>query len=205
METDCRKTGSGNHPARGASRARKLWIAAGVALGLLALPDRAAAAKIEISFGFAFSHTNYSEENYSWNRRWGLGAGYNFTDYTQIEFAFQDVIDRTKITGYEDTTFHDQIYSVNWVQSFTGKNYFVQPYVKLGIGQLNREANGNYAGGAAPPARVDSITAVMGAGLKIYLTKNLGLRGEATSYLTGARLGTWKDNYAITTGISLFF
>lgn len=187
------------------STIRMAWIALTLALGLLALPGRAAASKLEITVGFSYNHTTYAEDSYSWNRRWGLGVAYNLTELTQVEFAFQDVIDRTKIIGYEDTTFHDQIYSVNWVQSLLGKNYFVQPYVKLGIGQLNREASGNYAGGSAPSARVDSLTAVIGAGLKIYLTKNLGLRAEATSYLTGARLSTWADNYAITTGVSLFF
>ncbi len=33
-----------------------------------------------------------------------------------------------------------------------GKNYFIQPYAKVGVGQLNREASGNYAGGSSPPA-----------------------------------------------------
>jgi hypothetical protein len=122
-----------------------------------------------------------------------------------VEISFQDVVDRTRIANFEDTTFHDQIYSASWIQTLTGQNFALQPYVKAGVGQLNREATGSYANGVAPPSRVDSVTGVMGVGLRIYVTRTFAVRSEATSYLAGGSIRTWKDNLSTTIGASLYF
>ncbi|MEV9259187.1 hypothetical protein AB0147_30040, partial [Klebsiella pneumoniae] len=95
--------------------------------------------------------------------------------------------------GIEDTTFHDQIYGVNWVQSLMDKNFPIQPYFKVGIGQLNREASGTYAIGASPPSILDEVTGILGVGMRIYLTRSIGLRGEFTTYLSGGNINTWRD------------
>jgi hypothetical protein len=171
-------------------------------------PKLAAAGVIEVSAGVAYNRSNYSAENYSWNRRWGLSLGYYLSERSEIELSFQDVIDRTVVTNYEDTTFHDRIYSLNWVQALTGKNAAVQPYLKVGVGQLNREATGFYGsvelGTASPPPLVDAVTGVVGAGMRVYFTRKVGVRTEATSYLAGGSIGTWKDNYAITVGFFIY-
>ncbi|MCM2279506.1 MAG: hypothetical protein NDJ89_15630 [Oligoflexia bacterium] len=169
------------------------------------IPYRAAAESFEVSTGFSFNKSNYSDNNYSWTRRWGATFGFHFSERSGIEFSAQDVVDRTSISGYEDTTFHDRIYSINWFQSLAGRNAPLQPYFKIGVGQLNRNASGNYAFGATPPLEVDSVTGVLAGGLRVYLTRTLGLKGEVTSYLTGGRLSTWKDNIGITTGLSVYF
>lgn len=166
---------------------------------LLSSSSLAQAESIEASAGFSFNRSNYSEGNYSWNRRWGGSIGYKFSPVSSIEFAIQDVMDRTRIAGYEDTSFHDQIYSVNWVQNlFTFAS--VQPYFKIGGGQLNREASGSYANGASPNPRTDSVTVVLGLGTRIYITRGFGIRAEATSYLTGGSIATYKDNVGLTIG-----
>ncbi len=180
-------------------------IAVLVALLTVLLPGKASAGAFEYSLGFSFNRSNYTEESFSWNRRWGTSIGYHFTDRSGIEFSFQDVVDRTKIIGYEDTTFHDQIFSFNWVQALTGKDFPVQPYVKAGIGQLNREATGTYGGGGSPPRIVDSVTAVFSLGARIYLSRGMAIRTEATSYLSGGSIRTWKDNLAYNFGVSVFF
>ncbi|NDD93118.1 hypothetical protein EBZ37_13690, partial [bacterium] len=88
-------------------------------LGLLfcADPQPTQASAIEASAGFSFNRSNYGSGNYSWNRRWGASVGYKFSPVSSIELAVQDVVDRTLIVGYEDTRFHDEIYSLNWVQN----------------------------------------------------------------------------------------
>jgi len=168
-------------------------------------PKQAAAGAVEFSFGFSFNKSNYSGSSYSWTRRWGTSIGYYFGPTSQIELAYQDVTDRSKIVGYEDTTFHDKIYSVNLVQELMPKKFPVQPYVKAGVGQLNRSATGMYAWGASPPLKVDSITGVLGAGLRIYITRTFGIRSEATTYLAGGAINKWKDNVGFTVGASFFF
>ena len=182
-----------------------LWM---IGLGLLTLVSSVSsswAGAFEFSLGLYYNRSNYSNDSYNWSRRWGSSLGYRFTELSQVEFSFSDTMDRTKITNYEDTTFHDQVYSLNWVQSLMNKNQPVQPYVKVGVGQLNRRATGNYAGGASPPSEVDSVTVVLGGGLRIYLTHTFAIRSEFTSYLTGGALSTWKDNIGATIGLSLYF
>lgn len=176
-----------------------------IILSLVLAPSLAAADPLEFSLGFSFNRSNYSNSNFTWSRRWGTSLGYYFSENAEVEIAFQDVLDRTKLTGFEDTTFHDRIYSANWVQSLSNRNFPIQPYVKLGLGQLNRDAQGSYALGLSPPARLDSLTVVMGAGLRLYFTRRFAIRSEATSYLTGGKISTWQDNIAVTAGASIIF
>lgn len=160
---------------------------------------------IEISSGFSFTRTNYGSdggENFSWVRRYGATVGYKFSLLSSIEFSIQESVDRTKILGYEDTIFTDRVYSLNWIQNlFTLAA--IQPYFKIGAGQLNREASGSYANGASPNPQTDSLTAVIGLGTRIYVTRNFAVRTEVTSYLTGGSIRTYKDNVGMTIGASV--
>ena len=174
-----------------------------IAALLGATPARAG--YFEVSAGFSFNESNYGDSNYSWTRRWGTSVGYHFTPITEIEASFQDVLDRNHIVNYEDTTFHDRIYSVNIVQSIFGKDALFDPYVKLGVGQLNRDATGTYAFGSSPYSQVDSLTVLVGVGVRIHLSQRFGLRGEASSYLNGGSIRTWQDNVAISAGFSVYF
>jgi hypothetical protein len=169
------------------------------------VPQRALGGAVEISVGGSYNRSSYSGGNYSWTRRWGASFGYHLTELSEIEVGYQDIVERTQIVGYEDTTFHDQIYSVNWVQGLLGKDWAVQPYAKAGVGQLNRDATGTYASGGSPPVLFDSLTGILGAGTRIYFTRSFALRVEATSYLTGGDINTWQDNFALTAGLSLTF
>ena len=168
-------------------------------------PLSASAGTFELSAGGSFSQSDYGNGSFAWNRRIGGSVGYYFLSITEVELSFQDTLDRTKIVGYQDTTVHDMMFGLSIVQSLVPKSFPVQPYVKVGGGQLIREAQGSYAGGAAPPANFGTITVILGAGLKIYITRNFAIKGEATTYIAGAVLSTWKDNFGITGGISFFF
>jgi hypothetical protein len=164
-----------------------------------------AAGYFELSGGAFYTKSTYSSTDYNWVRRYGATFGYHLTETSEIEFTFQDVTDRTVITGFEDTTFHDQIYGVDWNQALTPKGSAIQPYVKAGIGQLNRTATGEYAGGVSPPLEVDQVTGIAGVGLRIYLTRQCGLRGEVISYLTSGGISTWNQNISTTLGVSIYF
>jgi hypothetical protein len=184
---------------------RLMLAACAVGLGTASGQREATAGTFELSAGLSWSQSNYSNDNYQWNRRWGFSVGYYFFALSELELSFQDVYDRTRIVGYQDTTFHDRIYSVNWVQSLAPKTFPVQPYFKVGIGQLNRDASGTYeSSGAAPPARLDSITAVLAVGVRIYIIRTFAIKGEGTTYLTGGKISSWQDNFAISTGLSLY-
>ncbi|MFN7685079.1 MAG: hypothetical protein ACK5QT_06670 [Oligoflexia bacterium] len=161
-----------------------------------------ARAEIELSGGFSFNRTNYSEGNFSWTRRAGGSIGYRLSLLSSIEFSIQEVVDRTRIIGFEDTVFTDNIYSINWVQNlFTLAA--IQPYFKVGAGQLNRSATGTYANGSNPNPVTDSLTAVLGLGTRVFVTRGFAIRAELMSYLTGGNIGTYRDNVGMNIGLSL--
>jgi hypothetical protein len=179
------------------------WVSA---LFINSTPAHAAVAgNWELSAGLSFDSSDYGNGDFAWTRRWGASVGYYLLDLTELEYSFEDVTERTSIAGFEDTTFHDMINSLDVVQHFFDKSSAIQPYLKFGVGELNRTASGTYYGFIAPPSELDELTVIAGAGLKLYLTHNFALRGEATTYLTGGSISTWQDNFAITVGFSWLF
>ena len=168
-------------------------------------PEDSHAGLFELSGSFSFNRTNYSSESFAWNRRWSGGIAYHFSDRSGVEASFQSIVSRVLISGVQDTTFNDKIYSINWVQSILGKRYMFQPYFKVGLGQLNRDATGSYSGGGSPPRQLDSLTVILALGTKLFVTKRIAIKGEATSYISGGSIGTWKDNISINFGASVYF
>ena len=176
-----------------------------VVIVLCMQPKQALSGFFEASTGWNYQRSEYSANSYSWERRYGFSLGYNFGDQSVIEFAFQDSYTKNRIENFEDSTYHDQVYSVNWVQNILSREHIVQPYFKLGVGQLNREATVVDSLNRSQVIEQDSLTAVIGVGMRIFLTKRFAIRGEGTSYLNGAKLRTWRDNFGLTAGVSLFF
>jgi hypothetical protein len=94
---------------------------------------------------------------------------------------------------------------VNLVWNILGRNARIQPYAKVGIGQLNRDAEVYDSSGRSQIQHLDQVTGVLGAGLKLYLTKTFAIRMEGTSYLSGGKISTWEDNFGATFGVSLYY
>lgn len=166
---------------------------------------KAEAGLFEISLGFSFSNNNYTENSYSWTRRWVSSFGYYFSERTSLELGFSDVVNRTLLYGYQDITTHAQIYSINYVQGFFPRKFAFQPYLKGGLGQLIQEASGTYADGSRPNELVLSLTGVLGIGFKLKLTQTTGLRVEAISYLKKFHIQELEDNFSVTFGGSMYF
>lgn len=159
----------------------------------------------DVSGGFNFSRSSYANNSYSWTRKLGGSIGYHLTEFVTFEGSYQDSYDKNHYTDYEDSTYHDRVYSLNWVASFFGKEELFQPYTKLGIGLLNRDAMVVDSVGRTQESKTDSITWVIGLGFKIKLTQTLALRLEGTSYLSGGQIKTYKENFATTIGASFYF
>jgi hypothetical protein len=169
------------------------------------LEKEAHAGVVEISGSAFYSQSSYGDSNFTWTRRWGVSVGYYFLALSEIEFSVQDIFYKTKLGNREENSFHDQVYSVDWVQSLASKNATVQPYFKVGIGQLNREAVWKSAAGTTGPILYDSVTGVAGAGFRVYVLKNFSLKVEASTYLMGGMVSTAKDNFSFTGGVSVYF
>ena len=168
--------------------------------------NKAYAGNFEFSLGGSFERSLYSEVSYSWTRTYGASLSYHFTAFSGIELSYQNSVERTEIEGYQDTTFTDKVYSASWVQSLTGRNTPIQPYFKLGVGQLNRDATGSYFDGLVVPAtRTDSITGILAAGIRVFFTRGTAFRAEANSYLTNFSASSLGDNFKVNLGFSVYF
>ncbi|MBC7385347.1 MAG: porin family protein [Cryobacterium sp.] len=159
----------------------------------------------EVSAGLNYNRSTYSGGSYAWTRRLGGSIGYNFSDSSTVELSYQKSRDRNHYESFEDSTYDDQVKSVNMVWNLLGKQEMFQPYLKVGVGQLNRRASILNAAGQARIDSIDQLTGVIGGGMRIFLTKQFAIRFEATSYLSGAKLKSWKDNFGSTLGGSLYF
>lgn len=165
----------------------------------------------ELSTGFWFNRSRFSEENFTWTRRIGVGVSYHFSQLSGVEFNYQDSRSRTKVvdgpTGFvfQDTTFSDKVYSLSWVQHIFGNREMFQPFFKAGLAQLNRDIEGMFYNTPSRVQSEDSLTIVFSLGFRILFTQTMAFRAEATTYLTEGGIKTWEDNLAGTAGFSLFF
>lgn len=182
-----------------------LFITALVLCGELAVDSVPSYAAGEATLGFGYNRTRYGPDSYSWDRRWYAAYAYQLFPLTLIELSYQVADRRTKVQNIEDISYHDEILSLSVLQYLMPRAYIFQPYVRGGIAQFNRDAEGYYSNGQSPPERKDQVMAVLGAGFKIFFTKEISGRAEATSYLQGARISTWRDDLAFTVGLTYAF
>ncbi len=134
-----------------------------------------------------------------------MGLGYYFFGESEIEFEVQDVVDRTQIPGIEDTTFHDQVYSLEWIQGLAPRDSFVRPYFKAGFGQLHRTASGSYFGTTVPTDTYDQLTGIFGVGIRFHVYHAFSLRFEGSTYLINGALSTAPQNFSVNSGLSVYF
>jgi hypothetical protein len=177
------------------------WLGAAMFL----LPVYGQCGVFEVGSGFSYSHSAYNAGSTSSMKSWNASLGYYFTQDSQVMFSYQDTITRDFVPNVQDIQYRDRVYSVNLVYHLLGEASVVRPYLRAGVGQLNRDATGTYEGGFSPPGRLDQVTVIGGLGLKIRITQQVAFKAEATSYLTGGRVSTWQDNFAVNIGGSVYF
>lgn len=166
---------------------------------------RTLANPIEFTVEASYSRQKYDATSFTWNRRWAASIGYTILNMTEIELSYQKIDSQTVYGTYQNVSYHDNVYSLDIVQALLPRSYFFQPYARIGIGQLNRNAEGVFANGTAPPAILDSITGVIGLGTKIFLSRRFAIRIQATSYLSGGDISTWSQNISTNLGVTFVF
>ncbi|MCM0605659.1 MAG: hypothetical protein KA715_06175 [Xanthomonadaceae bacterium] len=164
---------------------------------------RTLANPFEFTIEASYSRQQYDPTSFTWNRRWAASVGYTILNMSEIELSIQKIDSQTVYGTFQNVTYSDNVYSVDLVQSLLPRSYFFQPYARLGIGQLNRNASGTFANGTAPPAILDSITGVIGLGTKIFLSRRFAIRFQAISYLSGGNISTWSQNISTNLGITV--
>lgn len=171
----------------------------------LFLWNNSRAGTYEFSLGASYHKSTYSGGSFSSVRTLGGNVGYYFFNQSSLELSYQEMTNRDEFVGVQSSSYYDRILSLNWVQNFASRQSMFQPYLKGGVGQLNRDAKIVDALNRTQRAETNTVTAVGGAGFRLYLTKDFAIRCEINSYLSGARIKTWNQNYAWTIGVSYLY
>lgn len=169
------------------------------------LPAVAQAGVFELGAGYSYQHNAYNGGSFTTENSWNSSLGYYFTADSEVQFTYQDTVNHQVVPNVQDITYRDRVYSINFLYHLFEERSPIRPFLRMGVGQLNRDATGTYGGGLSPPGRLDQVTVVGGAGLKMKLSSRFGIKVEATSYLIGGAVSTWKDNLAINVGGSFYF
>jgi hypothetical protein len=159
----------------------------------------------ELSGGYALTRSTYNGGSYTHETSWTASFGFYFTEESEFELMYQDTKTNDYVPGVQNTTNRDRVYSANLLFHLAAKDAWVKPYVRGGIGQLNRDATGTYEGGYAPPGQMDEVTVIGGLGIKMKINDRFGAKAEAVTYLQGGSISTWQDNLNVTVGGSIYF
>lgn len=168
--------------------------------------QEALAGVYELGGSFSWSRSNYNAGSYTWSKSYGASLGYYFTQDSEVQFSYQDSTTRNFVKDVQDITYRDRVYSINLLYHFFNERSDFRPFVRLGVGQLNRDATGTYtAAGFNAPGRLDSVSVIGGLGFKLRVVQKIALKAEATSYLTGGSIGSWQDNLTFNIGGAFYF
>ena len=159
----------------------------------------------ELGGAFAYNHNAYAGGSVTWMRSYSGTFGYYLTADSEVEFSYQDSTNEDYEPSVQDITYRDRVYSINFLYHFMDEASTFRPYSRVGLGQLNRDMTGWYQGGYAPGGRLDQVTVIAGLGLKVKLVGRFSLKAEATTYLSGGAISSWKDNVTINIGGSVYF
>jgi hypothetical protein len=106
----------------------------------------------------------------------------------------------------EATTYRDKIYSFNWVQNLVSSKWIIQPYVVFGGGKMSRKLIKEYPElGLKDTAEENVVTGTGGVGIRIFLTRNMALKGEFKAYVPKFHFAQWKENQLLSGGLSWLF
>ncbi len=187
-----------------------------IAISSFCLVQQANAAVIETSLMASYGRANFSDSYSYMERRYSGSIEFKFTAVSGIQFEYTDSYSRSTYdttvgsllptTTKETTSYRDKVYSFNFVQNLVPAKWLIQPYFKVGGGRLDRV----YAQ-EIPEFHIKQVitqrqnTGVGGLGLRIFLLRNLALKGEFNTYVPDFRFSKWKDNEQFSAGISWLF
>ncbi len=185
-----------------------------LALASIAIPSQAAV--VELSGMVGYSKSAFADGYKSMQRRYSGSLGFKFTPVSALEFEYTDSVTKVSyptnvgsILPYYTTTnitYRDKIYSFNWVQSLVPAKWILQPYVVIGGGKMIRHYTQDYpALGYRDSASQSQTTGVGGAGLRIFLLRNMALKMELKTYVPKFRFSKWKENQMYSAGLSWAF
>ncbi len=193
----------------------RLFALAWFITSAMALP-LASAAVIEVSGMLAYSTSDFNDGYHSLQRRYTGQIDFKFTAVSALEFEYTD--STTKVSYNTDlggllknptrqaSTYHDQIYSFNWVQNLVSSKWILQPYFVIGGGRMTRKHSVELPHFAYRAESTQNVTTGTGGlGLRLFLTKSMAIKAEAKTYVPSFQFSKWKENQMLSVGLSLAF
>jgi len=129
---------------------------------------------------------------------YGATAGYLFGEHYGVEFQWNHTRADTSAQPFgggssvKIFTLNQNQYMGNFVFHFTGQESRLRPFAFFGLGASDLSTNRNGVSGAT------RFAFAFGGGAKYYLSRHLGLRGQAKyspTYLTTTNGGYWCDPF----------
>jgi hypothetical protein len=188
-----------------------------IALGIiwLAVEPCARAAVVEISAMAAYSSSKFNNNYTSEMHRYTGMFDLKFTAVSAIEFEYTDEntsysypsdLGMLSKATQEQTSYRDTIYSLNWVQNLVSAKYILQPYFVIGGGRMTRKYTMSLPEfGFGQTTTQNVFTGTGGVGLRIFLTRSMAIKGEVKTYVPNFQFTKWKDNQALSLGLSWAF
>jgi len=172
-------------------------------LGVLAIitlsPTIADAGVFELSGSFSFAKNRIDANNRSKRVSYRGAFGFHFTQVSGVELSYSMITTQYESSLNAGITVKDRIYSFRWVQSLVPRNTPVQPYIKVGVGQLNRNASGLISG------KTDAVILDLAVGIRIFVSQQIAFNLEVNSYPEGGNISTWDENLLLSAGGSFYF
>lgn len=181
----------------------RLLAALGVFLAVLLvpLPSLYAAEPFgELSLMGSYSKTDYGNGSYSASRRYSVTLGYNFTTTTEIEISYSISDSFFDNDPYQTTSINEQALGLSIVQSLVPRSWYIQPYVKVGAAQYNREQSGTIGTIPTTSTSSKSPSGLLGGGVRVYLLRNFSLKVEGVTYLPDMQIAEANKNFAVQGG-----
>ncbi len=194
------------------------WLAVFVLLLLLFPAAGQARPTVEISATLSYGKSELGNRAFTRQNRHSFSVAFRFTKVSAIEVSYlksrtrvftPDVLNSIISEVVDQTvTYDDTVYSASWVQNLLPSRFILQPYFKIGSGRVVRKQNVHYTSILSSENSENiqaSATGVAGVGVRLFLLKNMALKGEFVSYIPKFRLSTWKDSQLFTGGFSWLF
>lgn len=158
---------------------------------------------IEISLMGSLSKTDYGNNTYSTSRHYTGTFGYFIAPTTELELSYENSSSFLNEDPAQTSTTSEQSLGFSLIQNLTPPRSMVNPYIKGGVGQYNRQENGTISGIPSIPVDTKSPTGILGAGLRIALFRGFSLKGEGVTYLPDFHMSEAPLNFSIQIGLSL--
>jgi hypothetical protein len=159
----------------------------------------------EISAMASLSKTDYGNNTYTTSKRYTATLGVNLTLTTEIELSYSYTDSFLNQDPVQTTDTNEQTLGLSIVQSLVPPQFAVQPYAKVGVAQYNRRQTGTIAGIPTSPIETKSPSAILGAGLRVFLTRNFSLKAEGVTYLPNMHVDQGKNNFMVQAGVGWHF